>query len=143
MPSRALRQPLDDGAAQRVVADDEGAHVDALARAVDHLPQRLARGLAVGMQADRAAPRRRKAEALDQIRRPVSRRHRARRPRRARRAQLALAEQQVDRQDEVGHEHQPHDPCNGRGGRALLAARARGQHIDQQRKGDDKKMLGR
>jgi hypothetical protein len=42
--------------AERVVADDEGAHVDALARAVDHLPQRLARGLAVGMHADAQRP---------------------------------------------------------------------------------------
>ena len=127
MPSRARRdEPVDHLVAERVVADDEGAHVDALARALDHLAT-----------AHRARRRRRHAGALSQ--RPGGARpklsirsaaqwpgrRRARRPRRAGGPQLALAEQQVHRQDEVGQQHEAHDPCDGRGGRALLAPRAR------------------
>ena len=135
------RQPVDDFVSERVVADNERADVDARARALDHFPQRIAGGCTIGMKAHGAAAGGGQAEALDQLGSPVARWRGVRRTRRTDRAQLAAPEHQVHRQHHVGHERQAHDPGDGGGGCALLAAQSRGEHVGQHGQRADQEVL--
>ena len=135
----ALARPpqcLGDARAHRVVAEDEHLDVDAGRRRIEQLQQRLQRLRAFGVQRDATAvPGRRQVQAAGECGGPGGfgiGLHARRVGGDARMRQFARAEQQVDRQCEVGEGDQRDHPRHRRGRRAPLATGMGQRDVEQQ-----------
>jgi hypothetical protein len=139
----ALRQPSDDVRAELIVANDEGADIEAALRGVDDAVQSFAGLRSIGVHLDLTNGRRREPEALDQFGGPVRTFDDHADVRSEDGRELALSEQDIQRQHDIGHQREAEHPGNRGSRRTPLILSASGQDIDEKRNRADEEMLRR
>ena len=140
--TRAVRQPFDGALAEWVVAQDEGADINAVFRLFNQPPQGRLGSRTVVLPTDVGWTRRGQPHAVQQVGCPQLLTWCEVLAHQARRAQLAAAKQQVHGQRDVRHQRQPHHPGDSRCCSAPLSPQPGGDDVTQHGQRPDEEMLG-